>query len=232
MKRASGIFLVVCGSIVMLWTLLWLASYFIGRGMSAGGFSASLGHELFFWLPVCIFLIPGFLLIQHGRRLLDQQRLPSLAIGEVAILFAIIGITLAMMLPMDNFSFTAARIIANGIDSAKPLQAAIEEHYAQHDRFPGPAENLGPALPALEPAPHIHAMTLADGGRIVITFDTQDIRWGWSWWHYLLFRQPNDLTGLTLVLVPSVTDGTIRWDECSEGTVPRRNRHFKCSGHQ
>ncbi len=228
MKRFFSIVLIIFGSIIMLWTLLWLLSYFIGRGMSADALSASFSHELLFWLPVCIFFIPGFLLIQHGRRLLDQQHTSAIAIGEIGILFAIIGIILALMLPVDNFSFVAASIIRDGIKAAEPTQTVIERHYAQHGRLPDPS-----AIPANTPEDaHIRSITLGDGSRIVITFDTQDIHWGWSWWHTLLFRKPNDLTGKTLVLVPSVIDGTITWDECSEGTAPARNRHFKCSGHQ
>ncbi|TNF35664.1 MAG: hypothetical protein EP312_03155 [Gammaproteobacteria bacterium] len=231
MKRFTGILLIVCGSIVMLWTLLWLFSYFHAHGISAEALSAIFGHELLFWSPVGLFFIPGFLLIQHGRRLLDREQASVFAIGEVTILFAIIGIILALMLPMDNFSFTAASIVTEGIEAAAPAKAAVESHHAAHGTLPASGVALA-AMPAIETGSHVRSIAIGEGGRVVITYDTRDIHWGWHWWHYLLFRQPNDLTGLTLVLVPSVANGAVTWDECAEGSVPLRNRHYRCSHHQ
>ncbi|MBV2122630.1 MAG: hypothetical protein KUF74_14375, partial [Candidatus Thiodiazotropha sp. (ex Ctena orbiculata)] len=72
---------------------------------------------------------------------------------------------------------------------------------------------------------------LKHGGRVEITYDTQDIDWGISWWHQLLLIESNDLSSKTLVLVPSLTEDGIVWDECNEGSVPKRSRHDKCSGH-
>lgn len=72
----------------------------------------------------------------------------------------------------------------------------------------------------------------ARSGRVVITFETSDIDWGWSWWQRLLLMQPNDLTGLTLVLVPVSEGGRVTWEDCEEGTVPKRNRHYRCSAHR
>ena len=232
MKRFTAIFLVTCGAIVVLWTFLWLFSYFIGRGLDVEGLEAAFSDELLYWVPVLVFCIPGFLLIHHGRRLLDKRQLHSLAILEVAILFAIIGVIAALVLPMDNFSFTAASIIANGTKTAEPLQTAVEAHYSKHQRFPDSTAAMGEAIPEVDLGSYIQSIDVSNGGRIVITFDTRNINWGWAWWHYLLFRKPNDLTGLTLVLVPSIVNELVIWDECSEGTAPQRNRHFTCSGHQ
>jgi len=228
LKRFFSTLLIISGSIVMLWTLLWLFSYFYERGTDAENLRAAFGHELFFWSPVAIFFIPGFLLIQHGRRLRDKQLTSPAAIGEIGILFAIIGIILALMLPMDNFSFAAASIVTDGIKAAAPTQTAIETHYGEYGRFPD-ATDIAITKPE---DTHIRSIAIGEGGRVVITYDTRDIHWGWQWWHYLLFRQPNDLTDLTLVLVPSVGNGIVSWDECAEGTVPKRNRHYTCSHHQ
>ena len=231
-RRVFGYFLLICGSLICFITLLWLVSYFIERGVTLADLKASFTYELLWWAPVVVLGIPGIILIHKARRLLKDDKLSVFSVGEVAILFAIMGILGAMIYPPDNFSFIAATIINNGIKTAEPVQRAIEDYYSEHGQFPDSADELDSALPDTSDIDHVRSLSLGQAGRIIVSFDTRDIDWHWKWWHRLFLYENNDLTDKTLILVPLPDGNTITWDECNEGTVPKRNRHFKCSGHQ
>ncbi|MET0029067.1 MAG: pilin [Candidatus Thiodiazotropha sp.] len=232
MKQFIGRFLIGVGALVILWALLWLVGYFTERGFDREGLIASFTTEIGYWLPVLLLGMPGIILIHHGRRLLAQSRTSVLVVGEVAIIFAILGILVAFVFPMDNFSYVAATIVNDGMKASEPARKVVELHHARYAVFPSAADASAPELPAVILDRHIRSIALGQEGRIEVTYDTQDIDWGWSWWHGLLMIENNDLTGKTLVLVPAVLQDKVIWDECSEGTVPKRNRHFKCSGHK
>ncbi len=230
-KRVFAYFLLICGSLICFITLLWIVSYFIERGVGLADLKAAFTSEFFWWAPVSILAIPGIIMIHKGRRLLKGNDLSIASVGEVAILFAIMGILAAMFYPPDNFSFVAASIINNGKKTAEPVQYVIEDYYLEHEQFPNSADELASALPDTSEIKHVRSLSLGQSGRILITFDTRDIDWHWKWWHRLFLLENNDLTDKTLILVPLANGNTITWDECNEGTVPQRNRHFKCSGH-
>ncbi|MEW8404103.1 MAG: pilin [Candidatus Thiodiazotropha taylori] len=146
--------------------------------------------------------------------------------------FGTLGILGALIFPIDNFSYVAASITANGVKTAQPVQLAVEAYQAKHGLFPDAAMDSNLTSEVMIEDHHIRSIHLKHGGRIEITYDTQDIDWGISWWHQLLLIESNDLSGKTLVLVPSLAEGGIVWDECSEGTVPKRSRHYQCSAHK
>jgi len=230
-KRAFAYFLLICGSLICFITLTWIVSYFIERGVALVDLKASFTSEFLWWAPVSILGIPGIILIHKARRLLKEGNISVASVGEVTILFAIMGILGAMIYPPDNFSFIAASIVIDGMKTAEPVQRAIEDHYSEHEQFPNSSDELDISVANVNKDKHIQLLSLSQSGRILITFDTRDIDWGWKWWHRLFFYENNDLTDKTLFLVPLLDGNMITWDECNEGTVPKRNRHFKCSGH-
>ncbi|RLT99935.1 MAG: hypothetical protein D9N11_13735 [Ketobacter sp.] len=232
MKRVIGRALVIIGTLIVVCTLGWVAAYFVERGLDHESLLFALTSEFPYWAPALLLGLPAVVLIQHGRRLLVQDKLPVLAVGEVAIIFAILGILAALVMPLDNFSYVAASIVANGIERAQPARVAIERYREEHGEFPDADDQVASAGLSGESDSHIRSILLGSQGRIIITFDTQDLDWKPSWWQRLLMMESNDLTGKTLVLVPAFVGGEVVWDECEEGTVPKRNRHFKCSGHQ
>ena len=230
-KRVFAYFLFFCGFLICFITLAWIVSYFIERGVGLDALKASFTSEFLWWAPVGVLGIPGIILIHKARRLLKKGTLSVASFGEVAILFGIMGIIGAMVYPPDNFSFVAASIVTDGLKAAEPVQRAIEEHYSEKAQLPDNADELKHSLADVNKNVHIQSLSLGQSGRIIVTFDTDDIDWGWKWWHRLFFYENNDLTDKTLILVPLLNGNTITWDECNEGTVPKRNRHFKCSGH-
>lgn len=231
-KRVFAYFLLICGSLICFLTLLWIVSYFIERGFSLADLKASFTSEIFWWVPVTILSIPGIIMIHKARRLLKEGMISAASVGEVAILFAIMGILGAMVFPLDNFSFIAASIVTNGKKAAEPVQQSIVDYYSEHKQFPNHADALAIDLPITFDEKHIQSLSVGQSGRIIVSFDTRDIDWHWKWWYRLFLLENNDLTNKTLILVPSFNGNTMSWDECNEGSVPQRNRHFKCSGHQ
>lgn len=231
-KRVFAYFLLICGSLICFIALLWIVSYFIERGVSLADLETSFTSEFLWWAPVGVLGIPGIILIHKARRLLKEGMISAASVGEVAILFAIMGILGAIVFPLDNFSFTAASIVANGKKAAEPVQQTIEDYYSINEQFPNSADELNGALPNTFDDKHIQSLSIGQSGRIIVLFDTRDIDWHWKWWYRLFLLENNDLTGKTLILVPSLNGNMMTWDECNEGTVPQRNRHFNCSGHQ
>lgn len=232
MKRVIGKALVIIGTLIVVWTLGWVVAYFVERGIDHEGLMFTLTSEFPYWAPVLLLGLPAVVLIQHGRRLLVHGKVPVLALGEVSIIFAILGILAALVLPLDNFSYVAASIVAKGIASAEPAKVAVERYREEHGVFPDADDQAAPAVLSREADSHIRSIQSGNQGRIIITFDTQDLDWKQSWWQRLLMMESNDLTAKTLILVPAFVGSQVVWDECDEGTVPKRNRHFKCSGHK
>ena len=232
MNRVFGRVLVIIGTLVVLWTLGWLLTFFLERGLDPESLISTTMSEFLYWAPVLLLGLPGIILIYHGRRLSSQGKLPVPAVGEVAIIFVILGILAALVLPLDNFSYVAASIVAKGVESAEPAKAAVEKYREQQGAFPDADDDVVPASQPGETDSHIRSIVAGDQGRIVIIYDTQDLDWDPSWWQRLLLVESNDLTDKTLVLVPAVVGGNVVWNECEEGTVPKRHRHFKCSGHK
>ncbi|MBL1140800.1 MAG: hypothetical protein HND53_02105 [Proteobacteria bacterium] len=230
-KRAFAYFLLLCGSLICFITLAWIVSYFIERGFTLADLKASFTSEFLWWAPVGVLGIPGIIMIHKARRLLKEGNISASSVGEVAILFAIMGILGAMVYPPDNFSFIAASIITDGVKAVEEVQRDIEEHHSLYGHFPNSTDDLEFDLPNPDEFKHIQSLSVGQSGRIIITYDTRDIDWHYKWWHRLFLLENNDLTDKTLILVPLVNGNTITWDECNEGTVPQHNRHFKCSGH-
>ena len=232
LKKLFGSLLLFAGGLMVLLTTVWLVAYAVERVDSAEPLSLLFGAELMYWLPVALFLAPGSYMAWQGWRIRRNQAVSRLSLAEAVVVFTIVGLVTAMVLPLDNFSYVAASIIRKSVAAVQPLQVLIEAHYKEEGRFPGKLAENGSALALSEKMQHVKEVTVGHEGRIILLFDTRDINWGWQWWHRFLLRKNNDLTGLTLVLVPSVVGKTVVWDECEEGTVPKRNRHFKCSGHR
>jgi len=72
-KRVIGLIVVTFGSLIMLGVFVWLAAYFIERGLSLEALQRSFGAELLYWIPVLFFCIPGFMLLFHGKRLMRND---------------------------------------------------------------------------------------------------------------------------------------------------------------
>ncbi|MCG8488244.1 MAG: hypothetical protein MI756_12310 [Chromatiales bacterium] len=99
--------------------------------------------------------------------------------AEIASVFGILGLIGAFIFPIDNFSYVAASIAANGVKAAKPAQLVVEAHHSTHGVFSSGGKKSTLTLPNLILDHHVHSITLGSGGRIVITYNTQDIDWGY-----------------------------------------------------
>ncbi len=152
-------------------------------------------------------------------------------IVELMVVVAIIGILVAIIVPESNFSYVASSIIADGKIASEPLKQAIERYQIKNNKFPVSGE-LDMVLDKVEKPKRVKTIELLTEGRIRITFDSSDIEIGGTWWHSWNNPLSNDLTGKDLILVPTVKSSKLVWDECNYGSAPKRNRHYKCSGHK
>ena len=152
-------------------------------------------------------------------------------IAELIVVVIIIAILAAIIVPGSNFSYVASSIISESEIASEPLKQAVEQHYLKYNKFPN-KQNLQEVLNSIKKPKRVSTIELLPEGRIKITFDASDIEIGGTWWHSLNNPLSNDLTGKDLILVPTVKNDKLIWDECNYGSVPMRNRHYKCSGHK
>jgi len=152
-------------------------------------------------------------------------------LAELIVVVAIVGILAAIIVPESNFSYVASSIIAESKIASNPLKNAVEQHYKKHRTFPVKGQ-LQKVSDSINIPPRVKSIELLANGRIRILYDSSDIEIGGSWWHSWNNPLSNDLRGKDLILVATVDGKKIVWDECNFGSVPKRNRHYKCSGHK
>jgi type IV pilus assembly protein PilA len=150
---------------------------------------------------------------------------------ELIVVVAIIGILVAIVVPGSNFSYVASSTIAEGQVASEPLKQAIERYQIKNNKFPVSGE-LDMVLDKVIKPKRVKTIELLTEGRIRILFDSSDLEFGGTWWHSWNNPLSNDLTGKDIILVPAVKSSKLVWDECNYGSVPKLNRHYKCSGHK
>jgi len=155
----------------------------------------------------------------------------GLTLAELIIVIAIVGILAAIIVPESNFSYVASSIIAESKIASNPLKSEVEQHYKKHNTFPVKGQ-LQKVSDSINLPIRVKSIKLLSEGKIRILYDSSDIEIGGSWWHSWNNPLSNDLTGKDLILVPTVEASKLVWDECNYGSVPQRNRHYKCSGHK
>lgn len=88
-KHWYGLTLVTTGVIVSAATLVWVAGYFVTRGLDSESLRLAFGAQFAHWAPVLIFCLPGLLLVFHGRRFMRDMTVSlSEFIESLAVLLA------------------------------------------------------------------------------------------------------------------------------------------------
>jgi len=150
---------------------------------------------------------------------------------ELILVIMTIGILVAIIIPGSNFSYIASAIISESQIASEPVKKEIEKYYLENKQFPDKSSILD-SFKSINKPKRVKKIEPLSKGRIRIIYDTSDIKWGATWWHNWDNPLSNDLTGKDLILVPVIDGDKLTWDECSFGTVPKRNRHYKCSQHK
>jgi Tfp pilus assembly major pilin PilA len=119
------------------------------------------------------------------------------------------GILAALAIPAyQDYVFRAK--VAAVTAAVQPTRDEIERFALREKFFPG--SNLEAGLPADLTLDQVSSLTIAENGVLTAT---------------LRGKQGNALDGQTLVWVPSLQGGSVRWD-CSGGTLPARFRTKTC----
>ena len=150
---------------------------------------------------------------------------------ELIIVMAIIGILAALIIPPNNFSYIAASIITDSQRASEPIKKEIEEYYLTNNKFPD-SQGLIVSLNNMNKPQKVKSIQLLSNGQVRIIYNTADIKWGSTWWHSWNNPLSNDLTGKDLIMVPTFDGKKLVWDDCNFGSVPKRNRNYKCSQHK
>jgi len=150
---------------------------------------------------------------------------------ELIIVIAIIAILAAIVIPDSNFSYVAASIIAKSQLASEPIKKEVEKYYYKNKQFPEHKE-LKALIDYTNKSDYIKSLELLSNGRIKITYLSTHTKKGFIQWINQFNPLSNDLSDKELILVPTIKEHKIVWDECNFGTVPKRNRDYKCSSHK
>jgi len=135
-----------------------------------------------------------------------------------------------MVIPDSNFSYIAASIINKSQLASVPIKKEVEQYYYKNKKFPNKVE-LNTVLNNTKKTDYMKTVELLSDGRIIITYLGTKTKKGFIQWINQFTPLSNDLSAKNLILVPMLEGNKIIWDECNFGSVPKRNRHYKCSLH-
>ena len=126
---------------------------------------------------------------------------------EIVITVAIIGIVAAIALPAYS-NYVKRAYVIDGLSLATNIKFASYNHFYFEAEWP--LNNADAALlpPTSYQSQAVKSISI-DNGSIVITYNKRVI------------------DGATIILSPSVDEGTISWD-CSTGTIPKIIRPANC----
>jgi len=150
---------------------------------------------------------------------------------ELIIIIAIMAILAAIFIPDNNFSYLAASIIAKSQTASQPLKKEIENYYYKNKKFPN-KKDLKTVIENTKKSDHTKSLELLSNGQIKITYLSRHPKKGIIQWLNQFNPLSNDLADKDLILVPTIIKNKFIWDECNFGTVPKRNRDYKCSSHK
>lgn len=125
---------------------------------------------------------------------------------------AYLGLAVLTALPSPNYT---TRVKVNeGLGLADVARTGVNAHWRDHGALPQSNAEAGLAAPDELGGVYVGSVTVAAGGVITVRYVTTA-------------ALPHEARGRTIVLVPQVADGALRWD-CTSGDLPVQHRPAAC----
>lgn len=141
-----------------------------------------------------------------------MRRTTGFTLIELMIVIAILGILLAIAIPAYS-DYTVRARVSEGLNVVTGAKGQVSETRLSTGSFPTTNPDAGMA-DTIE-STYVTAVTVGAGGSILITYNNG------------AGRIPELASGNTLVLTPTFTDATVRW-ECNQGSVVSKFRPARC----
>ena len=131
---------------------------------------------------------------------------------ELMIVIAILGILLAIAIPAYS-DYTVRARVSEGLVVASGAKGQVSETRLSTGSFP--ATNPTAGVSNTVESTYVSSLTIGTDGTILITYNTG------------ANRIPELESNNTLVLSPTFSDATVRW-ECNQGSLVAKFRPARC----